>query len=233
MKWFMFVFSMLIFMGGCQKKQEPVKTMFSGNVGPNLPKVKLPSPAEVLKNAPPVIVSLDIEPKYPTIASTMHVSAQASDPEGDVVAFSYKWYVNNAEINDQTGDTLSCSSYKHNDVIHVVVTPSDGKLSGTSVVSSYIFIQNTPPVIESSPPSTIAGNRYSYQVKAVDIDNDPLTYKLESAPEGMVISNDGLITWEAGNIKLPVHTTIRIVVDDGNGGKSYQTYTISLEKKKL
>src|SRR5262249_10541928 len=44
--------------------------------------------------------------------------------------------------------------------------------------------------------TALAGQTYTYPVKAVDPDNDPLTYSLTTAPTGMVISRDsGLIEW--------------------------------------
>ncbi len=299
MKWFMLSFGVLMLVAGCQKKQEPVRTMFSGNVGlaltvnqsikiqPDNPKTgdvltvatpgnisaksitwyvnnrqhamtnslqsgfqkgdsitavvsytenkgeqkELVTPAVLIHDAPPIITSINIQPMYPTIASTMQVTVQASDADGDPVAFDYKWYVNNAPVEDQTGDSFSCGSYKHGDVVHVDITPSDGEQNGLSATSSYISIQDTPPVITSKPPVSITGSTFLYKVEAVDIDNDHLTYKLESAPQGMTINHDGVISWDPKDAELPLETTVKVVVDDGYGGKAYQTFNLNLGTK--
>ncbi len=194
--------------------------------------VALTSPPVTVTVALPVITSVDLEPLYPTIATTMHVSVQAADASGAPVSFSYRWYVNNTEVEDQTGDSFSCGAYRHGDVVRVVVTPSAGGLNGTAISSGYIAIRNTPPVIVSSPPATFTGETYAYQVSATDSDHDPLTYRLESAPRGMIVSKDGLITWDTKDVKPPVQTTVTVVVDDGYGGTASQKFTLNLQRGK-
>lgn len=295
------VFGALLLVAGCQKKAEPVKTMFSGNVGPARPEqksirirpgnpgagdvltVKVPgnisaksitwyidnqqaavtptlhsgfkkgdsitavvtagtagnkqreltSPAVVIQDTPPVIGSISLQPLYPTVASIMQVTVRASDADGDPVSLSYAWYVNNVSVADQTGDLFSCSSYKHGDVIHVVVTPSDGEQNGSPVTSSFISLQDTPPVIISQPPVAVTGTTYTYKVEARDIDNDPLTYTLKSAPSGMTIDNDGTITWELPAAAQAVQTNVKIVVKDGHGGEATQSFPVTFGRKKL
>lgn len=72
---------------------------------------------------------------------------------------------------------------------------------------------NAPPVIEDIPDQTINENEdFSYQIKANDIDGDNLTYSIENIdelPEGISISNNGLIKWdvlfyEAGSYNIDV-----------------------------
>ncbi|MCL4557208.1 MAG: putative Ig domain-containing protein [Deltaproteobacteria bacterium] len=194
--------------------------------------VELASPPVVVEGALPVITSVALEPLYPTRATTMHVAVKVSDAAGAPVSFSYKWYVNNAEVDDQTGDSFSCSAYRHGDVVRVTVVPSDGEQSGKGVSSGYIAIRDAPPVIVSSPPPAFTGDTYSYQIAATDIDGDPLTYRLESKPEGMTVSREGLIRWDTKGVKSPVRATVTVVVDDGYGGSSSQTFTIDLERGK-
>jgi len=193
--------------------------------------VSTTTPQITIQDAPPVITSLTLEPLYPTVASTIHASVQTYDADGDPVSLTYQWYVNNKPVSDQTGDSFSCEAYKHGDLIYAVVTPFDGEKNGNSVTSSYISIQDTPPVIVSTPPTSITGSTFLYKVEAVDLDKDPLTYKLESAPEGMKIDNNGIISWNIKDVALPVTVTVKVVVDDGYGGKAYQTFTLKLEKQ--
>ncbi len=55
---------------------------------------------------------------------------------------------------------------------------------------------NDAPIITSTPIITaIEDEEYSYQVTATDIDSDYFSYSLAVAPEGMTISNSGLIEW--------------------------------------
>ena len=55
---------------------------------------------------------------------------------------------------------------------------------------------NDAPIITSTPATTaVEDEEYNYQVLATDIDSDYFTYSLAVAPDGMTISNNGLIEW--------------------------------------
>src|SRR5262249_17245443 len=62
------------------------------------------------------------------------------------------------------------------------------------VVTEYV---NHPPSITSTPPLTATvGAAYSYDAQATDPDNDPLAWKLLTAPAGMSINPAlGTIRW--------------------------------------
>src|SRR5205807_2338403 len=87
----------------------------------------------------------------------------------------------------------------------VTLRVSDGR-GGTATQAFVINVTqepgNHPPVIVSTPVTTaLQGQPYTYQVKAIDPDKDPLTYSLTSAPAGMVIDSiTGLISWSAPSL---------------------------------
>jgi len=66
-----------------------------------------------------------------------------------------------------------------------------GGLPGTGTAG------NRPPVITSVPVTVAkAGQRYEYQVVAVDPDGDAIAYRLAEAPSGVSVSSSGLISWQ-------------------------------------
>ena len=86
-------------------------------------------------------------------------------------------------------------------------------------------ITNQPPQITSIPKiQGVVNDTYHYQIQANDPDGDPLTYKLEEAPAGVIIDNNGLVTWS--NPILGTHT-IKIAVNDGNYTVT-QTYDLAI-----
>lgn len=89
-----------------------------------------------------------------------------------------------------------------------------------------------PPVITSRPPEpAVSGLPYRYQVLAQDPENDPLTYSLTQAPDGMTIAgNSGLISWVAAPIGpgLPSGYKVTVHVSDGRGGLDTQTFTLQV-----
>ena len=69
-----------------------------------------------------------------------------------------------------------------------------------AATQSYVLIVTDPrdaPAITSTPiTEAAAGQLYRYQVDAVDANGEPLTFRLEAAPDGMEMDTaTGLITW--------------------------------------
>ncbi len=70
--------------------------------------------------------------------------------------------------------------------------------------------------------------QYTYQVQAVDADNDQLTYSLLTAPQGMQINAaTGLITWNPGVAQAGAHDVV-VKVADPRGGFDTQSYTLNV-----
>ncbi|MEK6835557.1 MAG: Ig domain-containing protein, partial [Nanoarchaeota archaeon] len=102
-----------------------------------------------------------------------------------------------------TWDTTQVSNGNYE--LRATVTDDNGN-TAVDYVSSFIInniiIANNPPVITSVPiTQTLVNQPYSYDVDAIDIDNDVLNYSLLTNPVGMNINaNTGLITWLPGQI---------------------------------
>jgi RHS repeat-associated protein len=85
---------------------------------------------------------------------------------------------------------------------------------------------NIPPRIVSNPITTgYIGVPYQYQVAAIDGNGDALTYTLLKAPQGMEISDTGVITWATGAIGS---YQVEVQVDDGKGGIVTQPYDLNV-----
>jgi len=81
---------------------------------------------------------------------------------------------------------------------------------------SYPRVANNPPVITSAPITEVNESEfYEYQVVAVDVDKDTLTYSLLVAPEWLSIdSQTGLIIGTAPEIDEDTYFNVAIVVLD-------------------
>jgi fibro-slime domain-containing protein/RHS repeat-associated protein len=70
---------------------------------------------------------------------------------------------------------------------------------------------------------------YTYDVKAVDPDQDVLTYSLVEAPLSMTINSvSGLIEWKPIRLVSSAQLPVRVRVDDGRGGFDIQEYMIQV-----
>ena len=150
----------------------------------------------------------------------------AIDHDGDALVFSIIEQPENGTVSLQ--DTLA--TYTPNtDFVgsdHFTFVANDGAAdSNVSTVLVTVRGPNTPPEITSTPVLVGSeGARYGYHVKAIDAENQALTFDLTNAPTGMHINRaTGLLEWDT-----PVlgDYPIMITVADERGDIDQQSYTL-------
>jgi hypothetical protein len=171
------------------KKGDLIQVKVTPSDGKAEGKPFLSEQARVL-NSPPVIQEVRVEPKIAYVTDQLRVQVKSSDIDGDSIYYSYQWESNGALLPDEKTEVLEKGRFKKGDVMTVAVTPDDRESKGSAKKSEPITIVNSPPMIVSSPPTSVQGNEYIYQVNAIDPDNDPITFALKSAPKGMEIDKD-------------------------------------------
>ena len=82
------------------------------------------------------------------------------------------------------------------------------------------------PLIVSEPVTVADSARtYTYDVDAIDPDDDPLTYSLTDSPEGITIAPDtGLVSW----LPFSGEADLTVRVDDDRGGFDEQSFVIEV-----
>ena len=157
-------------------------------------------------NRPPYFTSVPVVDA--NVNTAYAYQATAVDPDGDPLTFAVATGPDALQVDAKSGLVSWTPTYQQLGPQNVSLTVADGQ-GGTATQSYTILVQqqpgNHPPVIISPPVTTaVAGQAYTYPVKAVDPDDDPLTYSLTTAPQGMSIdSNTGLINW---NVPLTWYT---------------------------
>jgi len=192
------------------------------------------TPEVAIGNRPPVVSSVTLVPVHAPVDTVVRAEVAGQDPDGDTVSYTYQWGLNGKYVTGPGKEnTFSTAGLHKKDKLYVTVTPSDGYSTGAPKASDISFLSNSAPRITSSPNYEIVNGLYTYQVTAVDPDNDSITFSLLKGPQGMTIdSASGLIRWEtpkdaAGRQEIP----IKISADDGDGGTTYQDFSIILEMK--
>lgn len=209
------------------KKDDSIEVSVIPSDGKTEGKPFLSSPVKIL-NSPPVLLQVDLEPSPAYANDTLKVAVKAFDADGDFIYYTYQWERNGTVLPEETKETLSLGRFKKRDSISVTVTPDDRETLGKAKSSPPLAISNSPPMIVSSPPTSVTGNLYTYQVKAVDPDNDPIFFVLKKGPQGMRIDpQGGLIQWEMGSQSKGTHL-IEIEASDPEGAKSFQRYTLTV-----
>lgn len=187
------------------------------------------SPPLQILNSPPIIKEIWIEPKLPYVTDRLKANVKSFDPDGDFIYYTYQWEKNGTILNEERAEFLEKGQFKKGDSIAVIVTPDDREILGTPKKSEPLAISNSPPLIVSSPPTSVEKSTYIYKVEANDPDNDPITFTLKSGPKGMEMDkNTGLIRWEIPKEDKGSHS-IEIEVSDSEGARSIQRYTLTVE----
>jgi hypothetical protein len=187
------------------------------------------SPPVRILNSPPILQEVWIEPKVAYVTDRLKAYVKSSDSDGDFIYLTYQWEKNGVVLNEERGEFLERGQFKKGDSMAVIVTPDDRETLGTPKKSEPLVISNSPPLIVSSPPTSIEKSTYIYQVRANDPDNDPITFTLKSGPKGMEMDKiTGLIRWEIRREDKGRHS-VEIEVTDDAGARSTQRYTLTVE----
>jgi hypothetical protein len=217
-----------ILKSGNFKKGDLIQVRVTPSDGKVEGKPFLSVPVKIL-NSPPVIQDVRIEPKMAYANDHLKVQVKSYDVDGDSIYYTYQWEKNGVVLTEEKTEALEKGRFKKGDSIAVTVTPNDGESQGISKKSEPITILNSPPIIISSPPTSVEGNDYIYQVKAYDPDNDPIFFALKSAPKGMEIDKEtGLVRWAIRGQDRGTHS-IEIEASDKEGAKSFQRFVLNVE----
>ena len=187
------------------------------------------SPTLQILNSLPIIQEIWIEPKVAYVTDRLKANVKSFDPDGDFIYHTYRWEKNGVVLNEERGEFLERGQFKKGDSMAVIVTPDDRETLGTPKKSQPLIISNSSPLIVSSPPPSVEKSTYTYQVRANDPDNDPVTFTMKSGPKGMEMDkNTGLIRWEIRKEDKGSHS-VEIEVFDSEGARSIQRYTLTVE----
>ncbi len=117
---------------------------------------------------------------------------------------------------------------------HTVTVQVEDGAGGRAQQSFVISIPNTPPQIQKSQPSmAIAGQPWSYQVIATDLDvpKQTIRYSLTEKLPGMTIdASTGQIRWTPDLLDAGKSFTFAVEVDDQFGGKDNAIFSVGVNQ---
>ncbi|HXV44704.1 MAG TPA: PKD domain-containing protein, partial [Anaerolineae bacterium] len=161
--------------------------------------------------------------------SQVNFSGQATDP-GGLDQLSYAWdfnYDGQTFTSDATGPTASFV-YPNGPIVAIAALRVKDEDGGQAIDTVEVRVNNVPPVITgvSDDGPVGEGSSLSLTVSATDVGQDPLTYAFDWQNNGSfdavgqpeTVSN---IWYNQGDY------TVRIRVDDGDGGQAFTTTTVS------
>ncbi len=171
----------------------------------------------IKSNSPPEILSVTILPEAPTQKNDLGVIVQGKDPDEDPITYHYQWFQNDSEMIGENQPVLKSGTFRKGDRIQVKVTPSDGKVEGTSVLSAPVRILNSPPVVEEvriEPKPAYVGNDLKAVVKGFDPDGDFVYYNFRWEKNGTELSEESKEILKQGNFQKGDSMTVTVTPDD-------------------
>lgn len=177
-------------------------------------------------NLPPVILST---PNLIALVGEPYgYQAQAIDADDDDITWSLVVGPNGMNIDPASGLISWMPQTAGPALVGIRATDSHGGF-GSQVFGLEVQPPNNPPGIVSTPITTaIVGGQYHYKVAALDPDDHPLTWSLETAPSGMVINpQTGVVAWSPLLADLGPHA-VAVKVIDAYGGSASQPFTLDV-----
>ncbi|MEZ6101666.1 MAG: putative Ig domain-containing protein [Pirellulaceae bacterium] len=166
-------------------------------------------------NAPLLVGVTNIRSRYAGEAMTEVMDADGVTPDG-VPYFDFTNHVINGQL--RPGETSGSP-------VITFRNPSREQFDFDLVFYGKL---NAAPLITSVPDvEAIVGGPYAYDVMAMDVDGDRLTFALESGPAHMAMTSEGKINLSPTVEDIGNHD-ILIKVTDGRGGLAEQRYTLTV-----
>ncbi|MCX4026081.1 tandem-95 repeat protein [Endozoicomonas sp. SM1973] len=182
-------------------------------------------------NTPPEITSQPTGIAY--IGESYQYTITVEDKEGDPVLISIESAPAGMKL-DATTNVLSWEPQAEALGQHQIKLMVSDNRGGINTYTYTLHVverstSNLPPKIISTPPQkTLSGETYQYQVQATDPEGGVLVYNLRSSPDGMLINETGLISWQTDNTHIGKHSVI-IRVEDEAGSFTEQSFSVLVE----
>jgi len=147
-----------------------------------------------IQNSPPTAPVVDITPDVPFTTDDLvcTVTTQSTDPDGDVITYTYRWYKD--EVLQQTATTTALSHRlpsaptARDEIWRCVVTSDDGTIDGPSD-EDQVTIHNSPPtapVVDITPDVSFTTDDLvcTITTQSSDPDADTITYTYQWYRDG-------------------------------------------------
>ena len=183
-----------------------------------------PKEEEAPQNTLPVIDVAEFTNENPTAQDKIQVRVEARDPDNERVRLDYEWVVNGKKLPSEHRNVLGENRVKKGDNVIVTIIASDGK--GETKKQLPLTIANASPFWLEDPRLTSGLN--GFQVKAVDPDEEPISYRLSGAPSGMTIDPvEGILSYEGSTSEPGGKYDISVFAEDPD--KLFVKWTFSIQ----
>lgn len=147
-------------------------------------------------NASPLITSTPLG--FAALHNQYIYQLSAVDPDGDPVTFSINKAPDGVSL---TADNLIVWTPTENQLgSHFFEVQAEDSIGALTTQSFNILVReilnNAAPIINSTPVfDAFAGKVYKYKIQATDPDGHTVIYRLGDVPDGVTLSDEGVLSW--------------------------------------
>ncbi|MFO0011239.1 MAG: putative Ig domain-containing protein [Planctomycetota bacterium] len=163
-----------------------------------------------------------------TVGEPFRYDLRATDEDGDPVEWRLEEAPHGASIDRRYGTLRWSPTLEQLGLQRFVVSARDplgweAKQSFSLIVSG---VNLAPLILSRAPTEAVVDERFVYGIRAVDPENNPLTFGLVQGPAGMTIDSvRGIVRWTPAVSQLGM-ASVTLEVDDGRGNRSTQTFSL-------
>ena len=177
------------------------------------------------ENHPPSLFKIGA--KAVSVGETLVITLKANDPDGDPLVFSVFGELPDGSKFSKASKQLVWTPEKAGVSAFVTFVVSDGQAFDRETVelSSVAEKANHPPAFDAvSDQSLAAGEPFTLQLQASDLDGDPLTYSMEGdVPVGATLDQGtGLFAWTPAAGDDGKSFRVHFIVSDGDADASVE-----------
>jgi len=192
-------------------------------------------PEQPPQNQAPSVTNLVISPSNPTAVDPLSLTYTYSDSDGDPESgTTIRWSRDSSVVSTLDDATSVSSSFlSKGQMWTVTVTPSDGTDMGSSVTSSSVTIQNTPPVanglsISPTDPTEQDDITMSYSFSDVDLDTESGTVIQWYLDGSRIAEFDGVSTISKVSTRSGDVWEVRVTPSDGEDAGTLESASIQI-----
>jgi hypothetical protein len=201
---------------GSQESVAPIDSASTRDAQP-VPEREAELPANVSGNAPPTIERLVLKPEFPKEGERVEAIVEASDPENDLIRFSFAWTVDGRRIDHSASDFL-LEDVPKGTWVKVLVVARD--LTGASPPrEESVTVANQPPQLREivfDPQEDVSSeNDITAYPRAFDVDGDEVTYRYLWTINGLR-DNTNVSVLSASRFKRGDEIVLELIANDGD-----------------
>jgi hypothetical protein len=182
------------------------------------------------KNTPPFITHVEILPSNPTLGARINLRIEAGDNEGDDIAYTITWFLNERVIGH--GLEAYLADAQKDDIIHAEITPMDRDLTGETVRTSRVTIANSVPRITGAhiTPEAIVASTGELTVvgEGIDPDGDSLSYFCSWSLNDTTQITDSSTTLQLADLQIRKGSVLRAILYASDNDTVSQPYTLEI-----